>query len=170
MICQVWIDDPPRQDAVSAVRAARSRPQTARFRSAGTSRDIRPAGVHALLVSVTAREAGGEAQNITQSIQSRVKVDLRMVPAQPASTAGDSTPHPVPEADRSLRLLRNHGQLRWSVRFPMGGDRYLAEVALAASPQGNHCLGPVHPDAGTVLAPASQSGPLGVPSRSDFMT
>ena len=65
---------------------------------------------------------GGEAQDISQSIQPGAEVDIAMVPAQPASADGGSAPHTVPEAERSLRLLRNHRQLRCSVPIPLVCD------------------------------------------------
>ena len=105
-----------------------------------------------------------------ESIQPGAEVAIPVVSVQPTSTDGGSAPHTVPEAEGSLCLLRNHRQLGCSVSIPMVCDRYLEEMALAASPQGDHSLGSILPDAGTISAPATDCDPLSVPSRSELMT
>ena len=108
-------------------------------------------------------------QDIRQSIQPGAEVNIAVVSVQPASPDGGSAPHTVPEAERSLCLLRNYRQLCCSVSIPMVCERYLEEMALAASPSGDHSLGSILPPAGAVSAPTTGCDPLSVPSRSELM-
>jgi len=109
-------------------------------------------------------------RRIRQSLQPGAEVNIPMVPVQPASSCGGSAPNTVPEAERSLCLLRNHRQLRCSVPIPLVCDRYLEEMALAASPSRDHSLGPILPRAGAVSASTTGCDPLSVPPRSELMT
>ena len=55
--------------------------------------------------------------------------------------SGGSTPYTVPEADRPLRLLRDHGQLGCPVPVSEACGRHLEAMALPATPGGSHPLG-----------------------------
>ena len=49
-------------------------------------------------------------------------------------------------------------------------DRHLEEMALAASPSGEHCLGSILPTVGAFPAPTADCDPLGVPNCNELMT
>ena len=72
--------------------------------------DIRPAGIHALLGTLSQGLLGGEAQDGEEPIQPRVGGHCGMVPRQPASTDGGTAPNTESEAAWPLRVLRDHGQ------------------------------------------------------------
>ena len=66
-------------------------PKGTHVRGANSSRDIRPAGVHALLGALAERELGGEAQDVHEPVQPGIEVALQWCRINRHQPMGDST-------------------------------------------------------------------------------
>ena len=75
-----------------------------------------------------------------------------------------------PEAERALRVLRNHGQRFRVGHVPPRGDADLAQVAVPPTSTGWLPVATILSVAGALCAPTAGRGPLGVPSRSEPVT
>ena len=132
------------------------------------SRDLRPAGVHALLGALSEGELGGEAQDVHEPLQPWIEVPLGVVSAQPPSADEGTAPDAEPEAPGALRVLRDHRQLsrRWADSVPRrpGSGSVGCRAATARRPDD---LGSTQSLPEAQPASASDRGPLGVPSRGD---
>ena len=75
-----------------------------------------------------------------------------------------------PEAQRALRVLRNHGQRFRVGHVPPRGDADLAQVAVPPTSTGWLPVATILSAAGALCARTVGRGPLGVPSRSEPVT
>ena len=145
-------------------------PQRDDLGGADSSRDLRPAGLHALLGTLPERELGGEAQDVQEPIPPWIGSPVAMVSAQPPSSDGGPAPDAESETAGPLRVLRDHRQLAGTEPFPHRGHMDLEALAVAPSAWWPDDLGPPQSLPEASPASASDRGPLGVPSRSDYVT
>ena len=100
------------------------------LRKANPAGHVRPAGLHALLGPVAQGQLGGEAEDGQESLDAGPTDGGPLVPDQPTPTDHGATADAEPEAERALRVLRDHGQRFCVVHVPPRSDADLAEVAV----------------------------------------
>ena len=131
---------------------------------------IRPVGVHPLLESFPQGQLGGKAEDGQEPTHASATDGGSLVPDAPAPTDRGTTPDAAPEAQRALRVLRDHGQRLCVVHVPPRSDASLAQVAGPPTSTGRLPVATIHPALGALYAPAAGRGPLGVPNRSEPVT
>jgi group II intron reverse transcriptase/maturase len=162
---------PPEKTRLVPLRAALRRPGRSELGGADSSRDLRPAGLHALLGRLTERELGGEAQDVQEPLPPRIESPVGMVSKEPPPADRGSAPDPESEACGPLRVLRDHRQLHGAGPIPYRSHLDLEALAVASSSAWqSDDLGPPQSLPEASPASARDRGPLGVPSRSEYVT
>src|SRR5262249_34532463 len=85
----------------------------------------------------------------------------RLVQAEQSSAAQGAAPGTESEADRALRVLRDHGQRQRGGRVLQPGDGVVAAVAVASLAGGAAIVGWLQAAAGASGAPRAVGRPLG---------
>jgi hypothetical protein len=113
---------------------------------------VRTAGVHPLLGEVPPGTVDHPAEDGRQSLQSISESASRVVSAKPVLAGRRSAPGAEPEAARSLRVLRDLGQLSGNHPLPPRSVQGMAEVAESPLPTSPDDLGTLQGAAAAVSA------------------
>src|SRR5262249_701788 len=128
------------------------------------ARDLRPAGVHALLGAVVAGGLGGGTGEHAEPGRTSAPGDRSAGSRLSAPLHRSAAPGSESKAVRPLRLLRNHGQLRSVAAVPRRGAPALAALAVSSLRRlQHHGLGLLCARAAGLPPAAGSGGPLGVP-------
>src|SRR5882672_9573207 len=162
-IRQVRIETPPREDPVGTVPKAGKLTELFGARER-RRRDVRPAGLHALLGSVAQGELGGETENGVHAAEPRVETNPTLVSRQQTRAAGQPAPNPRSEGERALRLLRRHGERTSAFELRPLRRTHVEEVARTPQQQGPQ-LGTHDEAAGSLSAATTSHRAFSAPSR-----
>lgn len=163
--------DPPGKEEAGAVGAARPCSVASRLAASrsppghSTCRDSRTSGGY-----VGFRGPGGEASDVAEPVQPWTLVAEVALANSSASRRNEPAHHTEPEASWPLRLRRDHGQLGCAVPFPLVLGPSLAMQPVATTRRRVDVPETIQSVPGAIPAPASETDPLGVPSRSKSLT
>jgi hypothetical protein len=94
--------------------------------------DIRRSGIYPLLGPIPPRRMGGETQDGEEPISSSAQNAVGVVPEEPAQSHPGATSETPSEAERALRILRDHRQLVPPLGLPETSAKDLEALAQPA--------------------------------------